>query len=224
MKRIIEHQIRHPKLDLSAYSHYHYKLSMDSLHNDLPSVHVNGASGTNGAFHSHEVPPMQNGRSEVDEGPSRKDVPLAVCGMAVRLPGRVGSPQEFWDFLMAKGDAKGRVPESRYNISAYHSASGRPGTIATEYGYFLDESVKLGSLDASRFSLSRAELEFADPQQRLMLEVVREALDDAGEVNFKVGEHYPPDHTQFSLMWANPGQHDRMLHGKLRGGLAGDAK
>lgn len=55
----------------------------------------------------------------------------------------------------------------------------------TEYGYFLDESIKLGALDASRFSLSRAELEAADPQQRQMLEVVRECFDDAGEVNFR---------------------------------------
>jgi acyl transferase domain-containing protein len=111
--------------------------------------------------------------------------PIAVCGMGLRLPGGLGSPQQLWDFLLAKGDARGRVPESRYNVSAYHSTSGRPGTVATEYGYFLDESVSLGALDASRFSFSRAELESADPQQRLMLEVVRECFDDAGEVGFR---------------------------------------
>ncbi|KAF5665038.1 polyketide synthase [Fusarium denticulatum] len=112
-------------------------------------------------------------------------VPIAICGMALRLPGGLESPQDLWDFLIDKGDARSRVPKSRYNISAYHSESGRPGSIATQYGYFLDENVKLGSLDAARFSISRAELEFADPQQRRMLEVVREAFDDAGEINFK---------------------------------------
>lgn len=101
--------------------------------------------------------------------------------MALRLPGGLGSPQDLWDFLIAKGDARSRVPESRYNVSAFHSPSKRPGTVVTEYGYFLDESIKLGALDASRFSLSRAELEAADPQQRQMLEVVRECFDDAGE-------------------------------------------
>jgi acyl transferase domain-containing protein len=105
--------------------------------------------------------------------------------MALRLPGGLENPQQLWDFLLANGDARGRVPESRYNIATYYSPSGRPGTIGTEYGYFLDDSVKLGALDASRFSLSRAELEFADPQQRRMLEVVRECFDDAGEVGFK---------------------------------------
>ncbi|KAI2820032.1 hypothetical protein CBS115989_3941 [Aspergillus niger] len=111
--------------------------------------------------------------------------PIAICGMALRLPGGLGSPQDLWDFLIAKGDARSRVPESRYNVSAFHSPSKRPGTVVTEYGYFLDESIKLGALDASRFSLSRAELEAADPQQRQMMEVVRECFDDAGEVNFR---------------------------------------
>lgn len=108
------------------------------------------------------------------------DFPVAICGMALRLPGGLESPKDLWNFLLAKGDARSLVPESRYNISAFHSTSGRPGSIATQYGYFLDDSVKLSSLDTSRFSLSRAELEFADPQQRRMLEVVREAFDDAG--------------------------------------------
>ncbi|KAG5978870.1 Type I Iterative PKS [Claviceps digitariae] len=107
--------------------------------------------------------------------------PVAICGIALRLPGGLESPQELWDFLMAKGDARGRVPKSRYNIDAYHSTSGRSGSVVTQYGYFLDESIQLGSLDAHRFSMTQAELELADPQQRQMLEVVREAFDDAGE-------------------------------------------
>jgi acyl transferase domain-containing protein len=111
--------------------------------------------------------------------------PIAICGMALRLPGGLETPQQLWDFLLAKGDARGRVPESRYNISAYHSTSGRLDTISTEYGYFLDDSVSLGALDASRFTLSRAELECADPQLRRMLEVARECFDDAGEFGFR---------------------------------------
>jgi acyl transferase domain-containing protein len=135
-----------------------------------------------------EQRPQVNGTCpRADAATSGADFPIAICGMALRLPGGLGSPQQLWDFLLAKGDARGRVPESRYNILAYYSTSGRPGTIGTEYGYFLDDSVKLGALDASRFSLSRAELEFADPQQRRMLEVVRECFDDAGEVGFKGG-------------------------------------
>ncbi|KAI4284877.1 MAG: hypothetical protein L6R38_001086 [Xanthoria sp. 2 TBL-2021] len=112
-------------------------------------------------------------------------IPIAICGMALRLPGGSASPEEFWDFLINKGDGRSRVPESRYNISAYYRTDNRPGAIASEYGYFLDESVKLGAFDSSRFSLSRAELGYADPQQRRLLEVVREAFDDAGDISFR---------------------------------------
>jgi hypothetical protein len=123
--------------------------------------------------------------SESPAGGANSKGPIAICGMALRLPGGLGSPKELWDFLLTKGDARRRVPESRFNISAYYSASGQPGTVISEFGYFLDDNIKLGSLDGSRFSLSRAELDSTDPQHRQMLEVVRECFDNAGEVNFK---------------------------------------
>ncbi|KAH8805416.1 hypothetical protein F5884DRAFT_846143 [Xylogone sp. PMI_703] len=105
--------------------------------------------------------------------------------MACRLPGGIHSPNQLWDFLLAKGDARTRVPGTRYNISAYHSATKKPGTTVADYGYFLDETVDLGALDPSFFSIPRAEMERLDPQQRLLLEVSREALDDAGEVGWR---------------------------------------
>jgi acyl transferase domain-containing protein len=103
--------------------------------------------------------------------------------MACRLPGGVNSPHQLWDFLMAGGDARSKVPSSRYNISAYYSPTlnKKPGTTNTEYGYFLDESVDLGALDSTFFSMPRTEVAHLDPQQRIMLEVARESLDDAGE-------------------------------------------
>jgi acyl transferase domain-containing protein/SAM-dependent methyltransferase len=146
----------------------------DAMNGD---AHASGVHGMNGTTLSSSI---SDHASKVE--PS---IPIAICGMALRLPGSSASPQEFWDFLINKGDARSRVPESRYNISAYHRTDRRPGAIASEYGYFLDESVKLGAFDSSRFSLSRAELEYADPQQRRLLEVVREAFDDAGDVSFR---------------------------------------
>ena len=117
---------------------------------------------------------------------NKKAVPIAICGIGLRLPGGNSTPQQFWEFLVNKGDARGRIPMSRYNVAAYHETSKRPTTVATEYGYFLDEDVKLGAMDTSRFSMSRADVEFADPQQRRLLEVVTEAFEDAGEVGFRV--------------------------------------
>ncbi|KAJ5652341.1 Acyl transferase/acyl hydrolase/lysophospholipase [Penicillium longicatenatum] len=108
--------------------------------------------------------------------------PIAICGMSVRLPGGLHTPQQLWDFLIAKGDARGTVPKSRYNVSAYYSDSeaAKPGSIKTEYGYFLDESVDLASIDTSFFSMAKVDVERMDPHQRQMLEVARECLEDAG--------------------------------------------
>ncbi|KAI4228292.1 MAG: hypothetical protein L6R36_001722 [Xanthoria steineri] len=127
----------------------------------------------------HPVNKVVNGSS------SDQEMPLAVCGMAVRLPGAVTTPQQLWEFLLAKGDARIRVPETRYSISAYHSNTAKPGTVATEYGYFLDETVDLGALDTSFFTMPRTEVERADPQQRLMLEVARECIEDAGVTRWR---------------------------------------
>lgn len=115
--------------------------------------------------------------------------PIAICGMSCRLPGGIHAPQQLWDFLIAKGDARSRVPKSRYNVDAYYDASGthRPGTVNTEHGYFLDESIDIANLDGSFFNLPRNAVERADPHQRQILEVAREAIDDAGEVNWRGG-------------------------------------
>ncbi|RMZ82891.1 hypothetical protein DV737_g1950, partial [Chaetothyriales sp. CBS 132003] len=105
--------------------------------------------------------------------------------MACRLPGGLANPDELWDFILAKKDGRCRVPESRYNIDTYYSDTKKPGTVSTQYGYFLDESVELGALDMSFFSMTRTEVERADPQQRVMLEVAQEAFEDAGVTDWR---------------------------------------
>ena len=140
--------------------------------------HTFNGEGLNGAPVEHHETSLAN-----DEGPAF--TPMAICGMACRLPGGIDCPQKFWDFLLAKGDARTRVPSSRFNASAFSSPDQKPGTIISEYGYFLDESVDLGALDTSFFPTPRADVERMDPQQRLLLEVTREALDDAGEVTHR---------------------------------------
>ncbi|KAJ5953151.1 Acyl transferase/acyl hydrolase/lysophospholipase [Penicillium verhagenii] len=111
--------------------------------------------------------------------------PIAICGMSVRLPGGLNTPQQLWDFLVAKGDACGPVPSSRYNARAYHSKTGKPVSTKTQYGYFLDESVDIAAIDTSFFSMGKAEVEYVDPHQRQMLEAARECMEDAGETNWK---------------------------------------
>ncbi|EFQ96996.1 fatty acid synthase S-acetyltransferase [Nannizzia gypsea CBS 118893] len=151
---------------------------------------LNGAStnghSTNG-MHAEGISTDTNGLNGIsaDAVHYNGQIPIAICGMACRLPGGLTTPEELWDFLLAKKDGRCRVPESRYNINSYYSDAKQPGTVSTECGYFLDESVDVGALDMSFFTMTRTEVERADPQQRLMLEVAREAFEDAGVTNWR---------------------------------------
>ncbi|KAJ2982753.1 hypothetical protein NQ176_g1174 [Zarea fungicola] len=97
--------------------------------------------------------------------------PIAICGMALRLPGGLSTPSQFWDMLMDKRDTRGPFPKTRFNHSSFFSKS--------------DESVDLGALDTSFFRMPKPEVERLDPQQRLLLEVARECLESAGEINYR---------------------------------------
>ena len=138
--------------------------------------------------------------------------PMAICGMALRLPGSLRTPQEFWEFLLRKGDARGRVPKSRFNIDAYYAPGKKPAHVGTEYGFFLDESVDLSALDTSFFSPGRVEAERLDPQQRLLLEVARECFEDAGITDWK-GKSIGSYAGSFGEDWQEMGYRDNQPYG-----------
>ncbi|KAJ5900212.1 polyketide synthase [Penicillium subrubescens] len=147
--------------------------------------------------------------------------PIAICGMSVRLPGGLHSPQQLWDFLVAKGDARGPVPKSRYNASAYYSEASKPGSVNTEYGYFLDESIDLATVDTSFFTMGRSEVERMDPHQRQMLEVARECMEDAGETDWK-GRQIGCYMGSFGEDWAEMFAKENQQYGLYRVSGSGD--
>ncbi|MET9618969.1 type I polyketide synthase [Kitasatospora indigofera] len=104
---------------------------------------------------------------------------IAVVGMGCRLPGGVHGPREYWDFLLRKGDGIVEVPADRWDLDLFYDADvDAPGRMYTRRGGFLADSV--WEFDADFFGISRREASVMDPQQRLVLEVAWEALDDAG--------------------------------------------
>ncbi|RAH67812.1 type I polyketide synthase [Aspergillus aculeatinus CBS 121060] len=108
--------------------------------------------------------------------------PLAIVGMALRLPGGVNTPEDFWDFLLNKQNGHGQVPGSRYNIDAFHHPS-RTGSVRTKDGYFLPEDPAY--FDHQFFSLTPFEASRLDPQQRLLLEVIYECMESGGQVGWR---------------------------------------
>src|ERR1700724_2974716 len=106
--------------------------------------------------------------------------PIAVVGMACRLPGGVSTPADYWQLLRDGVSGVIRVPEDRWDANAYFSEDHtRPGTICNREGGFLT-SWQPDEFDAEFFGISPREAIAMDPQQRLLLEVSWEAIERAG--------------------------------------------
>ncbi|OJJ96674.1 hypothetical protein ASPACDRAFT_46846 [Aspergillus aculeatus ATCC 16872] len=122
------------------------------------------ATETMGATHPHD---------DVDDTGFPALVPIAIVGMAMRLPGGVTNARDFWQMLINKRDGLCRVPRDRYNIDAFYHCDGVPGTIRTEHGCFLQQDI--AQMDTGFFGMSKVEASKLDPQQRMLLEVVWES-------------------------------------------------
>lgn len=104
--------------------------------------------------------------------------PIAIVGVGCRLPGQSNSPKEFWQMLMNKIDAVVDVPADRWDKDAmYHPDYTVPGKINVKQGGFIDE---IDLFDAQFFGISPIEAVRVDPQQRILLENVYMAAEDAG--------------------------------------------
>jgi len=121
-------------------------------------------------------PPSSISPAESDLNSETDDI--AIIGYSCRVPGKNDSPAQLWSYLLAKGDASGEMPSMRWE--PYHKRQAGNSEIlskTTSKGYFLD---RLEDFDASFFGISPREAEQIDPQQRITLETVWEALEHAG--------------------------------------------
>ncbi|KAJ5175582.1 uncharacterized protein N7482_001459 [Penicillium canariense] len=105
-----------------------------------------------------------------------KTIPIAIIGMGCRFPGGCNTPERLWELCAEAKSAWSEIPKDRFNPSAfYHRNAEKKGTFTTCGAHFLDEDVS--EWDASFFNFTSDMAKTMDPQIRLLLETVFEALE-----------------------------------------------
>ncbi|MFC9433630.1 SDR family NAD(P)-dependent oxidoreductase [Nocardia sp. NPDC057030] len=109
--------------------------------------------------------------------PDSDDHAVGIAGMACRFPGGANTPQLFWRNLADGIDAAADVPRQRWDAQQFFDPDPySPETTYTTKGAFVDD---LAGFDAQFFGISPREAVRMDPQQRMLLETVWAALEDA---------------------------------------------
>ncbi len=123
------------------------------------------------------TPALQEARQKLESLDRRINEPIAIVGMGLRFPG-AGSPEAFWDLLRNGVDMVTQIPADRWRADDYFDPRpGQPGKMYIREAAFVDG---VDQFDAAFFGISPREAASLDPQHRILLEVVWEALERAG--------------------------------------------
>ena len=121
------------------------------------------------------------GSTSADSSPTMGTTPVtpvAVIGMACRLPGGIDSPEQLWEALLRGDDLVTEVPPDRWDVDEYYDPEpGVPGRSVSKWGAFLDD---VYGFDSDFFGIGEREATELDPQHRLLLETSWEAMEHAG--------------------------------------------
>ena len=106
------------------------------------------------------------------------DSDIAVIGMACRVAG-ANSPSELWDVLACSRDVQSEI--TRFNTRGYYHPEGAPrkGLTNVKNAYMMDDE-KIDKFDHAFFHTTPIEAIAMDPQQRMLLEVAYETIENAG--------------------------------------------
>ncbi|KAJ7604989.1 putative polyketide synthase [Roridomyces roridus] len=107
-----------------------------------------------------------------------KQTPIAVVGMSVNAPGASNATQ-LWQLLQDGRNTISEIPEHRFKVSDYNAGKYPGRQMKAHTGNFLDN---VDEFDNTFFKISPREAKSMDPQQRVLLQVAYEALEDSGYV------------------------------------------
>ncbi|SEE66623.1 Acyl transferase domain-containing protein [Streptomyces sp. 3213] len=128
-----------------------------------------------------------------------RQVPVAIVGMAVLLPG-AADLDAYWQNLLSGTDAISEVPEGRWDADYYRPDSASGPAVADQVycrrGGFVDE---LAEVEVTRFGIMPNSVPGTEPDQLIALHVAAAALADAG------GESRLPDRHRVGVVLGRGG-------------------
>lgn len=104
---------------------------------------------------------------------------VAIIGIGCRFPGEASDHRAFWQNLLDGKDCVTPTPADRYDVTTLKSRyRDKPGRLAGGRGGYIDG---FDEFEPAFFGISPREADHMDPQQRKLLEVAWEALEDGGQ-------------------------------------------
>ena len=136
---------------------------------------------------------------------------VAIVGMACRFPG-ANDLTAYWDNILAGRRTTSDVPKSRWNASIFCD----PGSTATDRvccrrGGYLDEPI---GFEPGRYGIMPLVVDGGEPEQFLVLDTTRAALEDAG-INGEIGNSARVEVVVGRGNYFNRGNLTRLQHGRI---------
>lgn len=105
--------------------------------------------------------------------------PIAIVGSACHFAGDASSPSKLWDLLREPRDVRSEIPDSRFSAKGfYHPSHAHHGHSNVMHSYLINDDPT--TFDAEFFGINYVEAKAMDPQQRVLMETVYEAIESAG--------------------------------------------
>ena len=121
---------------------------------------------------------LKRSREKLKHLENERHEPIAIIGMSCRYPGGVDNSADFWTMLRNGKSGIVEMTNERWNADEYFSPDrAAPGKMYSKAMGVVDA---LDEFDAELFGIAPIEAESMDPQQRVLLEVSWQAIEDAG--------------------------------------------
>ncbi|XOV79524.1 MAG: SDR family NAD(P)-dependent oxidoreductase [Aestuariibacter sp.] len=146
---------------------------------------ASGVAGENAATNQVSITQPEVSQPTEQEG-------VAIVGIHGYFP-QSASIDDYWHNLKSGKDLVQTVPDSRWDHEALFDADperAKEGKIYCKWGSFLDN---FDQFDADFFNIDKAEAAIMDPQERLFMQSVWSALEDAGYTRQKLQQAHGGD-------------------------------